>query len=137
MGRKLELLWLRVREYFKHPAEDIRQANPIVPKRLYYCFGNIVKAVPLSEAEKEFIKLSGESGGALPVELLRDLKFNKNKVGQLLQLQQMPNMPQSGLPARCNFCDFYLNGLPCPLFNILKNGETVCDTHKYIILKKQ
>lgn len=136
MNRTFDLLWLKVRTYFKHPAEDIRQEKPIIPGRLYTNFGYICKAVPLSERERLFIKQS-EKAGALPVELLRDINAGGDIIRQISQLQQMPDIPDTGLPSRCNFCDLYRNGLPCPLYNVLKDGSVVCDSHKYIILKNQ
>ena len=136
MNRTLDLLWLKVRTYFKHPAEEIRQAKPIIPGRLYTNFGYIVKAVPLTEREKLFIKQT-ENHGALPIELLRDIKPGDDMVKQLSQLHEIPGIQTSDLPSRCNFCDFYKEGLPCPFYNLLKDGSVVCDTYKYIILKKQ
>jgi hypothetical protein len=136
MNRTLDLLWLKVRTYFKHPAEDIRQANPIVPGRLYTSFGYICKAVPLTERERLFIKQT-EGRGALPIELLRDIKPGKDYIRQIHQLEEATGLTATELPARCNFCAFYHKGLPCPIYNILKDGSTVCDTHKYIILKNQ
>lgn len=136
MNRTLDLLWLRVRTYFKHPAEDIRQAKPIIPGRLYSNFGYICKAIPLNEREKLFIRQT-ESQGALPPELLGDIRPDKDMIHQLIALRQMPDIPNTDLPSRCNFCDFYRNGLPCPVYNILKDRTTVCDSHKYVILKNQ
>ena len=136
MNRTLDLLWLKVRTYFKHPAEDIRQAKPIIPGRLYGSFGYIVKAVPLTEREKLFIQQSANRG-ALPMELLRDLTPGKDMVRQIHQLEEITGMKLSDLPSRCNFCDFYHKGLPCPIYNILKDGSVVCDSHKYVILKNQ
>jgi hypothetical protein len=136
MNRTLDLLWLKVRTYFKHPAEEIRQVKPIIPGRVYTSFGYIVKAVPLTEREKLFIKQT-ENRGALPIELLRDIKPDSDMVKQLSQLQEIPGMQSSELPSRCNFCDFYHNGLPCPIYNILQDGSVVCDSHKYVIIKKQ
>ena len=136
MNRTLDLLWLKIRTYFKHPAEEIRQAKPIIPGRLYTNFGHIVKAVSLTEREKLFIKQT-ENHGALPIELLRDIKPGDDMVKQLSQLHEISGIQTSDLPSRCNFCDFYKEGLPCPFYNLLKDGSVVCDTHKYIILKKQ
>lgn len=136
MNRNFELLWLKVRTYFKHPAEEIRQAIPIIPRRLYMSFGYICKAVPLTERERLFIKQT-EGMGALPIELLRDIKPGDDMMRSISQLQELPNLQGSDLPSRCNFCAFYHNGLPCPMYNILQDGTTVCDTHKYVILKKQ
>lgn len=136
MNRTLDLLWLKVRTYFKHPAEDIRQAKPIVPGRLYTSFGYIVKAVPLTMRERLYISQS-QNRGALPVELLRDIKPGKDMVRQIHQLEEITGLHLSELPARCNFCDFYHKGIPCPIYNVLKDGTVVCDTHKYIILKNQ
>lgn len=136
MNRKLDLLWLKVRTYFKHPAEDIRQANPIIPGRLYDNFGYICKAVPLSAPERLYIKQS-ENRGALPIELLRDIKPGKDMLNQIRQLEDITGLTATDLPARCNFCDFYHQGVICPLYNRLADGSVVCDTHKYVILKRQ
>jgi len=121
MNRSLDLIWLRIREYFKHPAEDIRQANPIIPGRLYSNFGYICKAVMGTH-------------GAIPSCMLSD-KGNTD----LKNLRQLHTVvaEKPDLPARCNLCDFYKEGLPCPVYNLLKDGTVVCDTHKYVILKKQ
>ena len=135
MNRTLDLLWLKVRTYFKHPAEEIRQAKPIVPGRLYTSFGYICKAIPLTAKERLFLQQT-ENIGALPIELLRDINPNQDMVHQISQLNTL-DIPHTDLPSRCNFCAFHHRGLPCPFYNILKDGTTVCDTHKYIILKEQ
>ena len=135
MNRTLDLLWLKVRTYFKHPAEEIRQARPIVPGRLYTSFGYICKAIPLTAKERLFLQQT-ENIGALPIELLRDINPNQDMVHQISQLNTL-DIPHTDLPSRCNFCAFHHRGLPCPFYNILKDGTTVCDTHKYIILKEQ
>lgn len=134
MNRKLDLLWLRIREYFKHPAEDIRQENPIVPGRLYKNFGYVCKAVPLSKRELDYTRNMLACG--LPTELLGDIRPSDDVVSQLYQLHQLPGIPASDIPARCNFCDFYRESIPCPFYNVLADGSVVCDTHKYVILKK-
>lgn len=115
MNRSIELLWLRVREYFKHPAEDIRQAHPVVPGRLYYNFGYICKAVPFTSAEKRMI----DGVDDLTPELHREQKTWAN------------------CPTSCLFCDLQKKGLPCPLINTLADGRTVCQHYKYIIIKNQ
>lgn len=136
MNRTFDLLWLRVREYFKHPAEDIRQARPIIPGRLYYNFGHICKAVPLSMRERLYLDQS-ENHGALPIELLRDIHPGSDSLNQIRQLEDIDGISYTELPARCNLCAFYHNGLPCPIYNLLADNTVVCDSHKYIILKKQ
>ncbi len=136
MNRTLDLLWLKVRTYFKHPADDIQQANPVVPGRLYTSFGYICKAVPLNKEELSFIQQTKDTG-ALPVELLRDIKPGADVIRQIRQLQDITGLNTSDLPSRCNFCAFYHKGLPCPIYNMLQDGSTVCDTHKYVILKNQ
>ena len=123
-------LWLR--NYFKHPVENIRQANPIVPGRLYHNFGNACKAVAMTERERQLIRQT-EKLGALPIELLRDIK--EYDLRQVRQLYSLPDVSQKEIPSRCSLCDFYKKGVPCPLFNILKDGSTVCDTHRYVIIK--
>ena len=115
MNRTFDLMWLVLREFFKHPAEDIRQANPIVPGRVYRNFGYVCKAVPYSSREQSIIISSREN-------LPDDLRKMAEK------WQDIPN--------HCLLCDFQKQGIPCPLYNQLKNGQTVCDTHKYVILQK-
>lgn len=65
-----------------------------------------------------------------PVGELNEL-YKKQKELQRAQLC----IPDDGIPSRCNLCDFHKLGIPCPLYNVLKDGSTVCDTHKYIIIK--
>ena len=136
MNRTFDLLWLRIREYFKHPAEDLRQARPIVPGRLYSNFGYICKAVPLNHQELSFLKDSeGKSAVAAPI--LENISKRGNFLSQLRDLQEMPGVVASGVPCRCNFCHLYRESIPCPFYNQLADGSTVCDTHKYVILKNQ
>lgn len=133
MNRKLELLWLRIREYFKHPAENIRQAKPIVSGRLYTNFGYICKAVPLSVRELRYIE-SMKDETALPECLFYDRP--EHNTDRLRQLHEVVG-EKTDAPVRCEFCDFYRFSIPCPFFNVLADGSTVCDTHKYVILKIQ
>ena len=128
----LDLFRLWVRSYFKHPLENIRQANPIIPNRIYHNFGNACKAVPLSSAELKYISESSKYH-ALPPCLLKDIDKSGNGLHSIRELQQ--HCGEDGIPVRCNFCDFHKNGVPCPVCNVLKDGSTVCDTHKYIIIK--
>lgn len=130
--RYYDLFRLWMREYFKHPLENIRQAKPIVPGRLYSNFGNACKAVPMTERERQLVR---EADGALPFELLRDLKASEHTCRQLRHLYELPDIAQREIPSRCSLCDFYRQGIPCPLYNVLKDGSTVCDTHRYIIIK--
>ena len=46
--------WLR--EYFRHPLENLRQANPVQPKRLYNYFGYTVKLLPMSSDERKALQ---------------------------------------------------------------------------------
>ena len=136
MNRKLDLIWLRIREYFKHPAEDIRQEEQIVPGRIYSNFGYICKAVPMTSREKTYLERHADDG-ALPVELLRDHGDRAQTVGELEQYRLIPGLPKADLPARCDLCDFYRKSIPCPIYNTLKDGSVVCDTNRYIIIKNQ
>lgn len=144
MNRFFDILELWMRDFFKHPVENIRQANPIVPGKLYSNFGNICKAVKYNKTEKEFIaeatmmanlETSGESHkrSLSPdgiMEMVRTTGCNKEAIERL---QEYIN--QSDLPAKCCFCDFHKRGIPCPIHNQLWNGATVCDSHRYIIIK--
>lgn len=123
-------LWLR--NYFKHPVENIRQANPIIPGRLYHNFGNVCKAVPMSASELRYVRECSDYEALSPY-LLKDIDKSGNGIASIRELQQKGG--EDSVPVRCNFCDFYKNGIPCPVHNVLADGTTVCDTHRYIIIK--
>ena len=114
MKRILELIWVRIRKYFRHPLEDLRQANPVVPGRLYSNFGYVCKAVPYTREERRLIGCSIE-------ELPEDMQRSAAKWEEV--------------PVHCLLCDFQKKGVPCPLYNVLADGRTVCDTHRYVIIK--
>lgn len=142
MNRTIELLWLRIREYFKHPAEDIRQAHPIVPGRLYTNFGYICKAVPYSRKEKELLeKIKAEKSDGR-TDLLYDT-ISKEVFGFSMRgaTENDPIQEEvarlNDLDCSCFFCDFHRKSIPCPLYNSLEDGSPVCDTHKYVIIKNQ
>ncbi len=135
----IELFFLWVRSYFKHPLENIRQAKPIIPGRLYRNFGNVCKAVPYSKGELTFIEtaakgslLKGYCDGISLLEYVRSVGGNKEMVKTMQQTVESMN----DLPPRCSLCDFHKYGIPCPAYNILEDGSTVCDSHKYIIIKR-
>ena len=136
-----ELIWLRIREYFKHPAEDIRQARPIVPGRLYANFGYICKAVPYTKDERQCLremKSQRRDDPAAAVSnqvLLEQVRVMSKNVGRIRDLQDSEWLNET--QEQCVFCDFHRLTIPCPLYNTLKDGSTVCDTHKYVILKNQ
>lgn len=147
----LDLMRLWLREYFKHPVENIRQAYPIVPGRLYRNFGNICKAVPLTKDQLAVIEeqkkirlemvddtvvdrvLAGAPSGITPegaLEMIRTSKDYKKVVNDLRSA-----IAQENLDIKCAFCDFHDKGIPCPLRNALADGTCVCDTHHYVIIK--
>lgn len=140
MNRTLDLLWLRIREYFHHPAEDIRQARPIVPGRLYKNFGYVCKAVPYTRHERNKIEKirqekQGEASGVLASLLMEEATGGKVNGGFSAMNDEIANL--NTLNDGCFFCDFHRKCIPCPMWNELKDGSTVCDTHKYVILKNQ
>lgn len=114
MNRTLELIWIKIREYFKHPVEDLRQAQTIVPGRVYSNFGYLCKAVPYTKAELEIINSTEE-------ELPDEMRSEANK--------------WENIPNKCLICDFQKKGVPCPWYNKLKDGHMVCDVYKYVIIK--
>ena len=128
-----DLLRLWMLNFFKHPVENIRQAKPIIPGRLYRNFGNICKAVPYTSAEKKYLK---ESVGykALDPYLLTDIDKSGNGLRSIRALQEKGGPDDT--PSRCNLCDLYKSGIPCPIYNILKDHSAVCDSYKYIIIKR-
>ena len=141
MNRTIDLLWLRIREYFKHPAEDLRQAKPIIPGRLYNNFGYICKAIPFSSSEKAKIEKirkdkqeqkSGELERLVTEEMLNGNTSSGNMFAVGDEVARLNSVGDG-----CFFCDFHRKCIPCPFYNTLKDGSDVCDTHKYVILKKQ
>lgn len=137
MNRTMDLLWLAIRKYFKHPAENLRQASPIQPGRLYENFGYICKAVPYTKDELQAVNNDKrDDSPGLDEEMLLEIVKSKglrDKAG--IAALQRDALEASSTPASCRFCDLARYHLPCPLYNTLKDGTTVCDTHKYVILK--
>ena len=141
MNRTFDLLWLRIREYFHHPAEDIRQAQPIVPGRLYTNFGYVCKAVPYTRKENEWLEQyrSSEAGDQVDAAVGK-MSMESKDITELTPQQAKAVQTayfNNELPDQCIFCDFHRKAIPCPLYNELADGSTVCDTHKYVILKNQ
>ena len=138
MNRTFDLIWLRIRQYFKHPVENIRQADPIKPGRLYENYGYICKAVPFTDREQVQVMQDENAYGMhldaeMLLEVVKGLDIrNKDEIDRL----KKEAAEASTTPAACKFCDFAKYGIPCPIYNRLKDGSTVCDTHKYIILKR-
>lgn len=137
--RFFDLLRLWFRNYFKHPVENIRQARPIVPGRLYSNFGNICKAIPYRPHERAFVEhyeeLSGLKADNDPKAVLDLVRSAHGHSATVKGLQKML-CKESDLPTRCALCDFQYHGVPCPLFNELADGSTVCDSHRYVIIKR-
>ena len=139
MKRFFDILRLWLRNYFKHPVENIRQARPIVPGRLYSNYGNIIKAVPYTKEELKYIEMDREAedasrnSGLSPeglLEMVRSVGGNKETVDKLRS-----SIEQENMPAKCMLCDLHRR-MPCPLYNELANGQCVCDSYKYIIVKQ-
>ena len=139
-------LWLRT--YFKHPLENIRQANPVVPGRLYYNFGNVCKAVKYNEVEQKVIDEAeaaileasvinpdNSSMSFSPEGILEMVRSVHGDVSDVDVLRQAIS-EHDDTPPRCMLCDFHKLGIPCPIYNQLKDGSTVCDTHRYVIIKQ-
>ena len=141
MNRTFDLLWLAIRQFFKHPVENIRQAIPIKPGRLYENYGYICKAVPFTAREQLLVNIDMANdekvGMALDSEiLLEQVKaLGIRNTDEIKRLQQEAAIA-SNTPVCCQFCDFAKVGIPCPIYNQLKDGSNVCNTHKYIILKR-
>lgn len=145
MNRKLNLIWLRIREYFKHPAEQIRQADPIIPGRMYSNFGYICKAVRYRPHEQQMVETDNHNRDLAQhenSELMNELEANrlewlryvdKRDPNVIKAIQQESD--NQNIPVKCSMCGFQRVGIPCPVYNRLADGCTVCDTHKYVILK--
>ena len=141
MKRFFDMLRLWLRNYFKHPVENIRQAKPIVPGRLYSNYGNICKAVPYNSEEKKLMEVDREYENAIQkgfgcslspeglLELVRSVGGDKETVDRLRSAIEEENVP-----AKCMLCDFHKR-IPCPYFNELADGRCVCDEYKYVIIK--
>lgn len=128
----LFLAWLH--EYFHHPLPNIRSARVIVPRRLYSNFGNVCVAVPHSHEEK--CALVKWPSRALPPTLLHQALHAPNPIAEIDNLYTL-HIENVDVPSYCNLCDFYRYAIPCPFYNVLRNGQPVCNTHKYIIIRHQ
>lgn len=141
-----DLFRLWVRTYFKHPLENIRQARPIVPGRLYTNFGNVTKAVRYSEAEKHVIAeaeraileasaIEPDAGITFdPAGLLEMVRSVHGDVSGVEDIRRAVS-ERCDVPPRCLLCAFHDRGIPCPIYNELADGSPVCDSHRYIIIK--
>lgn len=120
-------------EYFHHSLPNIRQAMPIRPWKPYRTFGRVCYAKPMSRKERE--ALTGWPDTALPVSYIERARESADELGYIERAYSngITTDAADNVPARCNLCDFYLKGLPCPLFNRLKNGGVVCNTNRYRI----
>ncbi len=133
MIKKIILALSLISEYFHHPLPNIRQAMPIRPWKPYRTFGRVCYARPMSRKEREALKSWPDT--ALPVSYLERASESADELGYIgrAYLQGITADSADNVPARCNLCDFYLRGLPCPLYNRLKNGGVVCNTNRYRI----
>ena len=138
-----DLFRLWVRNYFKHPLPNIRQASPIVPGRLYNNFGNVCKAVRYSneeeqvlyEAEMEAAKARSMYGTTTDLDPNALIEMVRSVGGDKQMVEGIQAALNDQLPPKCLLCDFNKRGIPCPLYNCLNSGETVCDQYRYIIIK--
>lgn len=136
-----DLFRVWVRNYFRHPIPNIRQEKPIVPGRLYRNFGNICKAVRYRQHEQDYIQRTEmfradyAIHGSEPDEILQMVKGVKGDKEAVRRIQRALSQEQD-MPAKCELCDFHRCGVPCPIYNVLADGSTVCDTHRYVIIKK-
>ena len=145
-------LWLR--NYLKHPVENIRQADPIVPGRLYHNFGNVCKARPYNSQEKQILsEICDAQVAALTASFEDDksrmqtiapagvtpegiMEMVRSTSGNVMSAERIKSMlQQQDFPTFCHLCDFHKHGIPCPVHNRLKDGSTVCESHRYIIIK--
>jgi hypothetical protein len=117
------------REYTKHPLESLRQAEVIRPRRLYDHYGYIVKPVPLASEERK--ALSRWPDMALPSAVLSGM-YTVSSISRYYDEHKV----STSVPARCNLCDLYRHSLPCPYFNVLRNGDIACKHFKYVIIKR-
>ena len=136
MKRFFELIWVRIRKYFRHPLENLRQANPVVPGRLYSNFGYICKAVPYTREELEKVQNDNFRDDGLSQEImLEQVKSIGIKNVDAIKAIQTEASNWQEEPVKCQLCDFAKKAIPCPHFNKLANGTEVCETHRYVIIK--
>lgn len=143
----IDLVRLWLYDYFKHPVENIRQANPIIPGRLYRNFGNICKAVPFTREERRFLDDAqaalleaaknvpdAATSGISPDGLIEMVRLSG---GNLKSIEGVRiDTAKSDLPPKCYICDFHYKGIPCPIVNALKDSSCVCDSYRYVIIKQ-
>lgn len=128
----LDLFKAWLHEYFKHPIPNIRTARPIIPGKLYDNFGNICKAVPMTDVEKAAVSRDKHVDTGNGVYLMQQVKMLHGNLDAIKKLQIAAS--QAAVPVKCTLCDFY-DRVPCPIFNTLADKTTVCDTYKYKIIR--
>lgn len=136
MKRKIYLFLAWLHDYFKHPLPNARNADYIKPNTLYRNFGNICVCVRRTAAEENHLRRWPDM--ALPVPLLLQALHSAHPMSELdaIYARLFNIIEAPDIPSHCNFCDFYIHGIPCPLHNHFANGVEVCNTHKYIIIKR-
>lgn len=124
MRRKWDLFIVWLREYFKHPLENVRTVDVVVPGRLYHNMGHICKMVSLTKDEQEVLRL-------------QRLQPDKEAYKKALMTASGKNFKSAGEIGRymemyghaCQFCDFFKKSLVCPLKCELEN-------EKFIVIKE-
>lgn len=124
MRRKWDLFIVWLREYFKHPLENVRTVEAVIPGKLYHNMGHVCKLVSLTDKEKEVLRLQQEHP-------------NKEEYRQMLMTQSGKEFKSAGEIGRCvemygtvcQFCDFFKKSLACPPVCRIEN-------EKYVIIKE-
>lgn len=116
----LERIVLAIRAYFKLPVPNINHATHVVPRKLYYHYGNIIAAYPITEQDR----------------LDRQRMFDEFAASAPQGSPEYLEGVRHSALCDCFTCPLSDN-IPCPLVNTLSSGEFVCHSHRYAIIKKQ
>lgn len=103
MKRKIYLFIAWLHEYFKHPLQNVRTADYIVPKRLYDNFGNVCICVPHTHGEHKHLQRWPDR--ALPLPLLLQAYHSPEPLHELdnMYSQLYNKIKTDDIPAHCNF----------------------------------
>lgn len=107
-----DLIKVNILSRLGHKPELLRQAPTVEVGKVYRLYGNLVKAVPLTDEDRDIIKIFREHPEQAIV---------TTPEGNAIEAPD----------ARCAICPLFIEGIVC------RNECQECENIKYIIIKKQ
>lgn len=138
MRRMWRRLWLRLRDWLKHPLENLgtmERPVDVKPGKLYYYYGRIVRTRKPMQDEAGLVAKSKEAYRAErqalmdKINSLADSGMDEATIA-VTSRQMLENLNEMQF-CHCRICDLQRSGLPCPtLKRRWKDGDgnmaTIC-----------